>query len=143
MLPTVEQLQFLNGLLKVLANDYRAEVDQVNLPQGVIVTLQRPGSDDRLDSGFTIDPSDEDDGKWSVSAVVTVYGNRECPDDIDLVEVEPPSPWEQACAALVRAIVQQHIQAAFDALADAQYAKDLEDSEVWLDQDFDPNDMPF
>lgn len=138
MTPTVEQLRFLNGLLSLLANDYVAKVDDCNLPQGVIVTFQLADYEDRLDCGLTIDPSDEDDGKWTVNAVVVSYGNRECPDDVEVVEIEGPCTWEQASASLVKNIMAKLLD---DALANVDtnaYAQDCSDTDFG---DFElPND---
>ena len=135
MIPTVEQLRFLNSLLSLLANDYVAKVNEVvGETQNVVTTFQLGTYERRLELGITIDPSEEDDGKWTVNTTVTSGGSREYPPDVDLVELEGPCSWEQACAALVRTIMNQLLDEALVAAGEAKFAKEEEDLE---DFDFD------
>lgn len=139
-MPSTNQFKFLNDLLSVLANDYRAEVgDEL---WTVKITFQM-GSFNRAECGLTIDPSEDGDGKWTVNTLVTSGGSYDCPPDVDLVEVQPPTTWENACAALVRNIVAKLIEDAFCRENDKQFAQDLEDSEAWAAQGLDPDYIPF
>ena len=140
MIPTVDQLRFLNSLLSILSGDYKAELSN-SLPQNVVTTFQLGHLDRRLECGITIDPSEEDDGKWTVNAVTTSGGSQWVQPDVDVVEIEGPSVWEGACAALVRAIVAEQIDNILLAEGEAKYAAECENDDFDWDRDFSHEDV--
>lgn len=125
MIPSSEQLALLNRLLAILANDHVAALDDAHLPTGVVVTYQF--GPNRILSHLSIDPSEEEGSElWTVNAAVQVPGNRETPDDVDVCEVAPPSPWDVACSTLVQLLVKHAIQDSLDGLSMDELARDMD-----------------
>lgn len=139
MIPTVDQLRILSGMLSLLANAYQAT--WVEDDNQIRVTFQLGHLDRRLECGITIDPSEEDDGKWTVNAVTTSGGSQWVQPDVDVVEIEGPSVWEGACAALVRAIVAEQIDNILLAEGEAKYAAECENDNFDWDRDFSVEDV--